>query len=369
MVGIRKMVEKIKVAIIGCGQISDAHLSEINLLPDAEIVAVCDLRKVLAEDTAERFGIKKFYCDYNVMIEDLNPDVVHITTPPHTHRPIGLDVIQQGCHAYIEKPFGINYQEARELIEAAKQNRAIVCAGFSQLYDLVSQRLRKYIDEGRLGDVVHVETYYGNSLEGNFSRLFLQNKDHWLHSLPGKLFQNIISHALYHIIPYFPTVIEHVFCFAQDRSKNGVFQDELRVMMQSGDVTAYLTFSSAVKPITQFFRIYGTKSIVHVDLANHLFYSMASSSLPGPVARVRNAFVPAKQLLFEGFNNIRKMVNGNDRFFAGMGNLFKQLHENIREGSIEPPIPYSHILSCSEIMDKISAQCQKIEKNRYSGGG
>jgi len=355
------MNRKVTVAIIGCGQISDAHLSEVALIPEAEVVAVCDLIKVLADDTADRFDIPYAYCDYKKMITDLHLDVVHITTPPHTHLTIGLDVINNGCHAYIEKPFGLNYQQAKELIEAAKNNKVIVCAGFSQFYDLVSLRCQEFIKSGSLGEVVHVETFYGNSMDGSFSRLFLQDKEHWIHKLPGKLFQNIISHAMYHVIPFFPGPMDQIVCFAQDRSKNGVFQDELRVMMHSGNVTGYLTFTSAVRPVTQFIKIYGTKAIVEVDLVNHIFSYLESTDLPGPIARARNAIIPGRHLIGEGIKNIRNMMIGKDRFFAGMGNLFKQLYKNIRQGAITPPVPYSYVLNVSAVMDEIANQCQKIE--------
>jgi predicted dehydrogenase len=121
---------KTRVAIVGCGQISEAHLSEIGLIEDAEVVGVCDLQEILAQDAAERFNVRNFYTDYRRMIDETEPDVVHLTTPAHTHLPIGLDVLGRGCHAYIEKPFGINGQEAKALIEAARLTKGL-CVGVS----------------------------------------------------------------------------------------------------------------------------------------------------------------------------------------------------------------------------------------------
>lgn len=357
------MAKKIKVAIIGCGQISDAHLGEISLLADAEVVAVCDLLTPLAEDTADRFNIRNAYSDYHKMIEETRPDVVHITTPPHTHLPIGVDVIRKGCHTYIEKPFGVSLEEASKIIEAAQANNLIACAGFSQLFDVVTKRVNEHIQSGRLGDIVHMETYYGESLDGNFSRLFLQNKAHWIHNLPGKMFQNVISHALYHIVPHLPDKIEKVSCLTQDRSNNGVLDDELRVMIQSGNVTGFVTYTNSVHPITQFFRLYGTKSIIHVDLGNHNLTITDTTGLPGPIARIRNAMVPGKNLIREGALNIKNLFTAKDRFFAGMGGLFDSLYQNIRDDRIQPPVPYEHILKHSSLMDEIGKHCSKGVKS------
>jgi predicted dehydrogenase len=352
---------KVRVAVVGCGQISEAHVKEIGLLKDAEIVAVCDILESLARDLAERYEIPEVFEDADELLEKAKPDVVHVTTPPHTHLGIGSMVMQSGCHAYIEKPFGLNCEEAEKLVHSAQKNRVLICAGFSQVYDTVSIKMRKFIEDGRLGDVVHVESYYGNSLAGNFSRIFLNDKNHWIHKLPGKLFQNIISHALYHITPYLPNNCDVVKCLAIDRSENGVFFDELRVMLLAGNVTAYITFTSSVNPITQFVRIYGTKAIAEMDLANHAFRCYQSTNLPGPVARVYNSLSTGAQSIKEGIRHAKQMWRGEDRFFAGMGNLFSAFYDSIREGGLTPPVAYDEVLKVSTIIDEISRQCSQLE--------
>jgi predicted dehydrogenase len=352
---------KVRVAIIGCGQISEAHIKEIQLINQTEVVAVCDILENLAHDLAVRNGIPGVYCDFNTMIKLEKPDVVHITTPPHTHLQISLDAIAGGCHVYIEKPFGLSYREATKIIEDAKAHEVIACAGFSQLYDYASKRWNLFFKGGNLGDVVHVETYYGNSLDGSFSRVFLQDENHWIHKLPGKLFQNIISHALYHITPFFRLPLDRLQCLAMDRSDNGKFFDELRVMLQSGKVTGYLTFTSAVQPVTQFVRIYGTKGIAEVDLANHAFRSFRTTQLPGPIARVCNLISAGKQSGSEGLRHARQMLSGNDRFFSGMGHLFTALYDTIRRGELTPPVEYAEVLKAAAIMDEIGRQYRELE--------
>ena len=358
---------KIRVAIVGCGQISEAHIKEIKFIKGAEIVGVCDILESLAQDIAERNDIPYVFNNVENMIDRVRSDVVHITTPPHTHLPIGLQVLEKGVNAYIEKPFGLNFEEAEKLIHAAQKNRVLVCAGFSQLYDMVSLKLRKFINDGKLGEVVHVESYYGNSLEGSFSRIFLNDENHWIHKLPGKLFQNIISHALYHITPYLPDNYNTIKCLAIDRSKNGVFFDELRVLLLAGNVTAYITFTSSVNPITQFFRIYGTESIAEMDLANHGFRYYQKTKLPGPVARVYNSVSIGRQNIKEGIRHAKQMWRGEDRFFAGMGKLFAAFYGNIRRGELTPPVAYDEVLKNATIMDEIGRQCRELETEQRRG--
>lgn len=362
------MGKELKIALIGCGQISEAHLSEIAHIPDARVAAVCDLIGHLAEDTAERYDIPRWYTNFKEMISEERPDAVHLTTPPHTHMDIGSYVIDNGCHLYIEKPFCTSARETVALIERAKENHVIICAGFSELGDDVSVKFRAFAGAGRLGDVVHIESYYGSSMDGNFSKVFLQTDDHWIHRLPGKLFQNIISHALYHVTPLFPGTVEEVMCFAEDRSGNGVFQDELRVIAKSGHVTAYVTFTSAVRPVTQFVRIYGTKAIAELDFTNHIFKTHEQTTLPGPIARLRNAFVPAFELFKEGISNAKKFIFGQDRFFSGMGRVIDGFYKAIREGSGEPPIPYKDVINTAILLDEIVRTNREKQGPEVEGG-
>jgi predicted dehydrogenase len=353
--------DPLKVAILGCGQISDAHLKEIQLIQDVQVVSVCDLFEAVASDTAARFQVPHWHSSYQKMIKETAPDIVHITLPPQLHRDVALYAIDNGCAVYIEKPFCTNTAETKEVIETAQKKGVLVCAGFSQVFDKTNEDLHDYLASGQLGDVIHVESYYGNSISGSFSKLFLQNPDHWIHRLPGKMFQNIVSHALYHIVPYFDTPFEKIDCISLDYSKNGVFHDELRLSVLSGGVTGVVTFSSNVGPLMQFYRIYGSKSMIEVDLANHVFRTIGRTNLPSALARVINPWTDGIHSLKKSVRNLRRVLNGSDRFFYGMGALFSRFYAAVRSGSTAPPIPYRDVFAVAEILDAISRQCTAVE--------
>ena len=321
------MKNKVRIAMIGCGQICSDHLGEIAHIPEASVVGVCDLQGLLAQDMAERFGVGGWHTDFKKMVEETRPDVVHITTPPATHFDIGSYLLDKKCSIYVEKPICLSKDDTVRLIEKAKANNLIVCPGFMQLEDVAASRFRKFRESGKLGDVVHIESYWGNSLADNYSKIFLRTKSHWIHDLPGKLFQNIISHCIYHIVPFMPGEIDEIKCFIQDRSKNSVLPDELRVVIRCGDVTAYVTFTSAVKPIKQFVRFYGSNAIVELDFANHIFVSYENTALPGPLGRVRNAVVPGMTSILQGVINAKNFLLGKDRYFLGMCELFKLFYK------------------------------------------
>ena len=89
---------RIKVGLVGCGQIADAHLQQIRRVPIAEPVAVCDLEPLLARQAAERFEVPAQFTCLNEMLEVAQPDVVHLTTPVQTHAPLTIQLLEAGVH-------------------------------------------------------------------------------------------------------------------------------------------------------------------------------------------------------------------------------------------------------------------------------
>ena len=102
----------LRIAIVGCGKIADAHAAQIRRIEGCDIVAVCDREPLMAKQLAERFSIPQHFSDVGPLLAGAKPDVVHITTPPASHFPIARQCLQAGCHVYVEKPFTLEVAEA-----------------------------------------------------------------------------------------------------------------------------------------------------------------------------------------------------------------------------------------------------------------
>jgi predicted dehydrogenase len=349
------VTKELRVGIVGCGQIAEAHLGELRHQTGARAVAVCDVEPLLAEDMADRFAVPAWYGDYTRMLDEAALDVVHLTTPPQTHLALGREALRKGVHLYVEKPVCGTTAEVRELVAEAQRCGRLVCAGFSERGDVAAEKLRVHLESGKLGEVVHVESYYGDNPDGSFAKVFRATPGHWVNRLPGKVIQNVVPHALYHVVPLMPDEPDEIQCLRMDRAGTGIYEDELRVIWRSGRQTAYITFTSGVRPIRQFMRVYGSRGIVEVDFTNHLFTTIDDTPLPGPVARSRNAIVPGWRAIKQGLAAARAAYSGRDRFFAGMGQMFSQLYDAVREGRDVPPVPYAEVIRVSEIIDAIVA--------------
>ena len=126
---------KLRVALVGCGQIADAHLQEIPKTGCAEVVAVCDRQRDLAEQAAARFAVPGTFDDLGLMLESACPDVLHVATPPHTHAAIARRALEAGVHVYVEKPFTVDAAEAAAVLDAARRGGRLVCVGHDHLFD------------------------------------------------------------------------------------------------------------------------------------------------------------------------------------------------------------------------------------------
>ena len=360
----------IKAAIVGCGKIADAHAWAISLLPDAEIVGVCDNEELMAKQLYERFKIKRYFRDIHDMLEVARPDVVHITTPPQSHFEIGKICLDAGCHAYIEKPFTTNTYEAEQLIRLAEQNKLKLTVGTDEQCTHVAIRMRKLIKDGYLGGPpVHMEVYYCYDLgEERFARSFLANKTHWVRSLPGQLMHNIITHGIAKIAEYLQgdniRVIAHGFTsdFLKKLGENDLI-DELRVVLNDDNrITAYFTFSTQMRPLLREFRIYGPKNGLIISQDHHSLIKVPGTSHISYLDKFFPLNYYAKQYRKNMLANARLFLRRDFNMKSGLKRLIELFYKSISNNS-PLPISYTEILLTTKIMDSIFAQVSRKENS------
>lgn len=352
----------LRVAVVGCGKIADGHVEEIQKIPQqARLVAVCDREPLIAEQLCMRYGIPKYYDDFARLLEQEKPDVVHITTPPQSHRMLSRMAVEAGCHIYVEKPFAMNAVETRAILEHAQAHNRMVTVGYRTLFDPPALAMRQLAQEGVLGEVIHVESHYGYDLSGQFGQALIHDPNHWVHALPGKLFHNIIDHLL-NKITYFvpdedPHIVTHASALRKERfgDHRDFLKDELRLMVYGERVTALGVFSSHMRPVRESLRVYGTQNTAHVDWGMRTVTLEATGKLPSAIGRLVPAFDMARGYFREGIRNVWQFARADFHYFAGMRTHFERFYAAIQHGA-EPPYPYRDIIRVSAMLDEIFAQ-------------
>jgi hypothetical protein len=197
-------------------------------------------------------------------------------------------------------------------------------------------------------------------LAGGFGQALLSDSRHWVHQLPGKLFQNIIDHAINKITPFFPDENMEIIARAyrrrrlnEDRTDDVL--DELRVMILGAEMSAYVTFCSHARPVGHFMRVYGTKNTAHIDYGFRTMQVEENQTVPSALGRLLPPFKSSWQCFRQATHNVREFAGSRFQFFAGMNRLLTLFYESILHDT-PLPIPYAEILRVSRIMDEISAQ-------------
>lgn len=135
----------LKIAIVGCGKIADAHVEEIRKIPSVQLVAVCDLDPIMAEQLASRFAVPRWYSDAAKMLEVETPDVLHITTPPQSHLALTRQAVAAGYHVYLEKPVAPRHCDAEAIIAAAVSAGRKLTVNYWPNFEVQALELRRLL--------------------------------------------------------------------------------------------------------------------------------------------------------------------------------------------------------------------------------
>ena len=146
-------MKKIKVGVIGCGNISSIYLEVGQTFDVMEIAAVADLVPERAQAQAAKYQIPRA-CSVDDLLADPEIQIVINLTIPNAHAEIGLRAVQAGKSVYNEKPLTITRADACQLLETAQANGVRVGGAPDTFLGGGLQTCRKLIDDGWIGQPV-----------------------------------------------------------------------------------------------------------------------------------------------------------------------------------------------------------------------
>jgi predicted dehydrogenase len=129
------METKLRLGVIGCGRIAQAHLAAIEFLKEeVDLVAVTDIDEKRAREAEERFGAKYFIPRFEDLLNHPEIEAVVIPLPNHLHHPVVLQAARAKKHILVEKPMALNAKQAQEMVEEAKKNDVTLMVGQSRRF-------------------------------------------------------------------------------------------------------------------------------------------------------------------------------------------------------------------------------------------
>ena len=146
------MSRKINLAVIGTGRMGSVHVANIvNKVPEANLVAICDIRLDVAQAVADRWGITRVVQDYHELLADETIEAVLIATTTSTHAEVIKDCAKAGKHIFCEKPIALDLARIDEALEAVELAGVKLQVGFNRRFDKNFQRVKEIVQSGELG--------------------------------------------------------------------------------------------------------------------------------------------------------------------------------------------------------------------------
>jgi len=146
------MDRKINLAVIGTGRMGSVHVRNVaRLVPEANLVAICDIRLEAAQPLAEELGIPRVVKDYHELLADKSIEAVLIATSTDTHDFIVRDAAQAGKHIFCEKPLALDLKKINDALAAVKSAGVKLQVGFNRRFDKSFRKVHEVVASGEIG--------------------------------------------------------------------------------------------------------------------------------------------------------------------------------------------------------------------------
>ena len=265
--------KKLKVAMIGAGDITDLHYPAYVGFEHAELAAVCDLDGELVERRRREWGVVKATTDYREILDDPGIDIVEVNTPHHTHRKIVIDALAAGKHVACQKPIATTIEDTEAMIFVARRSTGKLRVLENFVFYPAYVRAKELIEGGEIGEVLAIRFRVGTGLFG--SRWVPLKSELW-HLMENDLGRGqAVFDDGYHKLSlaiFFVGAIEGVTAFI-DRSFSFIDEPAQLIWRYSGRqtlgsfdlaFTPNLYTSSKYFPVDERVDITGTKGMIHL---------------------------------------------------------------------------------------------------------
>ena len=146
------MTRKVNMAVIGTGRMGSVHVRNIaRLIPEVNLVGICDIRLEVAQAVADECGIQRVVKDYHELLADTELEAILIASSTNTHAVIIKDAATAGKHVFCEKPLAHELDKIDEALEAVEKAGVKLQVGFNRRFDKSFRKVREIVASGEIG--------------------------------------------------------------------------------------------------------------------------------------------------------------------------------------------------------------------------
>jgi predicted dehydrogenase len=155
-------MEKIRAGVAGAGSMGRNHARVYSLLPGVELAAIYDADSARAEAIAAEFG--------GVPVSSLEElaeraEAVSVAVPTVAHRTVGCRLMELGSHVLMEKPIAPSVEDARVLVETARQYKKILQIGHIERFNPVLRQLEQRLTKPKFIEAHRLSPFPNRSID------------------------------------------------------------------------------------------------------------------------------------------------------------------------------------------------------------
>jgi predicted dehydrogenase len=319
-------MSQLRWGFLGTGWICDVVAADF-AGTDMKIQAVGARSLASAQAFAAKFNIPNVHEGYQALVNDPEVDIIYIGTPNQLHLEHAKLALNAGKHVLLEKPFAINADQTKEIIEFARSKNLFLMEAMWARFLPMHDAIFKVISDGMIGDVVNIMSDMGHYLprEENHERLYVKE-------LGGGATLDLSIYSVSFIVRALG--LPNRITARSINNAEGVDTYSAGIMEFDGGKSAIFQSSvTTTGPVS--LAIAGTKG--HIEVQGR-FYEQTS---------------------FKVFNNDRKQIHSYDEDVFGTGRQYQALEVErcIKAGLTESPrITLDDSIKIMQLLDQIREQ-------------
>jgi predicted dehydrogenase len=158
---------KLRVAVIGCGSVSNRYIPHLQSSPLIDVVSLCDIKYERAVAQKKQYNVNaETYPNINALLKGVPFDMMVTLTDMQMHGELNKKALMAGKHVWSEKPMANTYAEGKALLELAKSKKLRLWGAPAVVNSPQFSFMAKCIQEGKLGRLASAHGQYGHTGPG-----------------------------------------------------------------------------------------------------------------------------------------------------------------------------------------------------------
>jgi 2-alkyl-3-oxoalkanoate reductase len=257
------MKGKLKVAVVGCGDIAETrHIPAfLRQTKNVYIGAICDTNLSNAKKVSKKFNVPHVYQDIDMLLEKEEPDILDICTPPKTHAKIAIKALKLGCHVLVEKPMALSLGDCDEMIYWSKNCKRKLCVVHNQRFYPPVIQAQQLIKNGSIGKLTNI-----NIVCSVPCNQYIGIPDHWINKLPGGPIEECGSHPIYLAIAFLGRISDVEVIASKTSSYPWVSLDNYNLQLTGNNISCHIINTYGGNYSAFSIDFIGTEGIMRIDI-------------------------------------------------------------------------------------------------------